>query len=42
MLIRDDMAGMEGRAADAVLRLPISPSSRPALLLGGILILIGP
>jgi hypothetical protein len=43
MLIRDEMAGMEGRAADAALRPSISPaSSLPTLILGGLLLLIGP
>jgi hypothetical protein len=42
MLIRDEMAGIEGRAAEAAARLPISRSSLPTLLLGELLLLIGP
>ena len=42
MLIRDEMAGIEGRAAEAAACPPISRSSLPTLLLGEILLLIGP
>jgi hypothetical protein len=41
MLIRDEMAGIEGRAAEAASRLSISRSSLPTLIIG-ILLLIGP
>jgi hypothetical protein len=41
MLIRGEMTGIEGRAA-IVASPSISPASLPTLLLGGILILIGP
>jgi hypothetical protein len=41
MLIGDEIAGIEGKAADAASQ-PISLASLPALLLGGLLLLIGP
>jgi hypothetical protein len=42
MLIRGEMAGVEGGAAQAVPTPAIALSSLPTLLLGGLLLLIGP
>jgi hypothetical protein len=42
MLIRSEMQGIEGKAADAALAPAILLSSLPTLLLGGLLLLIGP
>ncbi len=42
MLVRGEIVGVQGGAADAV-RIPaIAPASLPTLLLGGLLLLIGP
>jgi hypothetical protein len=42
MLIRGEMIGVQGAAADAA-RIPAIPAaSLPTLLLGGLLLLIGP
>jgi len=42
MLIRGEMVGVQGAAADAA-RIPAIPAaSLPTLLLGGLLLLIGP
>jgi hypothetical protein len=42
MLIRSQMYGVLGGAADAVRRQAIPAASLPTLLLGGLLLLIGP
>ena len=42
MLIRGEMVGVQGEAAVAAQPGAISPASLPALLLGGLLLLIGP
>jgi hypothetical protein len=42
MLIRSDMYGVRGGAANAVRALAIPAASMPTLLLGGLLLLIGP
>jgi hypothetical protein len=42
MLIRGKMQGMEGKAADAALVPAIPAVCLPTLLLGGLLLLIGP
>jgi hypothetical protein len=42
MLIRSDMYGVQGGAAIAVLAQAIPAASAPTLLLGGLLLLIGP
>jgi hypothetical protein len=42
MLIRSQMLGVRGGAAEAGLSLSIPAASLPTLLLGGLLLLIGP
>ena len=42
MLIRSEKYGIQGRAADAVRPEAIPAASLPTLLLGGLLLLIGP
>jgi hypothetical protein len=42
MLIRSDKYGVRGGAADTGLALLIPAASMPTLLLGGLLLLIGP
>ena len=42
MLIRSEMCGVRGGAAKAVRSLPIPAASMPTLLIGGLLLLIGP
>ncbi len=42
MLIRSEMYGVQGGAAEAVFPLAIPAASMPTLLLGGLLLLIGP
>jgi hypothetical protein len=42
MLIRSENYGISGRAAQAVRSAAIPAASMPALLLGGLLLLIGP
>jgi hypothetical protein len=42
MLIRSQMDGIEGKAAKAAGVPAISAASMPALLIGGLLLLIGP
>jgi hypothetical protein len=42
MLIRSEMVGVQGGAADAVRTPAIPAASLPTLLLGGLLLLIGP
>jgi hypothetical protein len=42
MLIRSEMVGVQGGAADAVRNPAIPAASLPTLLLGGLLLLIGP
>ena len=42
MLIRSDMGGVQGGAAQAVRTSAIPAASMPTLLLGGLLLLIGP
>lgn len=42
MLIRGEIIGIEGQVASAAARNPILPASLPTLLLGGLLLLIGP
>jgi hypothetical protein len=42
MLIRSEKFGVQGRAANAVDACAIPAASLPALLLGGLLLLIGP
>jgi hypothetical protein len=42
MLIRSDLYGVQGGAAIAVLAQAIPAASAPTLLLGGLLLLIGP
>ena len=42
MLIRGEMVGVQGAAADAAGILAIPAASLPTLLLGGLLLLIGP
>jgi len=42
MLIRSEMVGVQGEAAVAAQPGAISPASLPTLLLGGLLLLIGP
>jgi hypothetical protein len=42
MLIRGKMIEIQGQAASAAARNPILPASVPTLLLGGLLLLIGP
>jgi hypothetical protein len=42
MLIRSEMVGVSGGAADAVRPDAIPAASLPTLLLGGLLLLIGP
>ena len=42
MLIRGEIVGVEGGMADAVRAPAIQPASLPTLLIGGLLLLIGP
>ena len=42
MLIRSEMLGVQGESAEAVLPQAIPAASLPTLLLGGLLLLIGP
>ena len=42
MLIRSEMGGVQGAAANAVRHPAIPAASVPTLLLGGLLLLIGP
>jgi hypothetical protein len=42
MLIRSEIVGIQGRAATPAARNTILPASLPTLLLGGLLLLIGP
>jgi hypothetical protein len=42
MLIRSETVGIQGRAAETARRPAISPASLPTLLLGELLLLIGP
>jgi hypothetical protein len=42
MLIRGEIGEIQGQAATALARNPILPATLPTLLLGGILLLIGP
>jgi hypothetical protein len=42
MLIRGDMIGVQGQAVTPEARGTILPASLPTLLLGGLLLLIGP
>ena len=42
MLIRSEMVGVQGGAAQAVRTFAIPAASLPTLLLGGLLLLIGP
>jgi hypothetical protein len=42
MLIRSEMVGVQGEAAIVARPGAISPASLPTLLLGGLLLLIGP
>ena len=42
MLIRGEMSGVQGGAAEAASRPAIPAASLPTLLLGGLLLLIGP
>ncbi len=42
MLIRSEKFGVQGKAAEAVRSRAISAASMPTLLLGGLLLLIGP
>jgi hypothetical protein len=42
MLIRGKMIEIQGQAASTAARNPILPASVPTLLLGGLLLLIGP
>jgi hypothetical protein len=42
MLIRSEKYGVRGGAADAAFPLTIPAASLPTLLLGGLLLLIGP
>jgi hypothetical protein len=42
MLIRSEMVGVQGEAAIVAHPGAISPASLPTLLLGGLLLLIGP
>jgi hypothetical protein len=42
MLIRGEIVGIQGQAATALARNTILPAPLPSLILGGILLLIGP
>ena len=42
MLVRSEIVGVEGRAARAAAFPAIAPATLPTLLLGGLLLLIGP
>ncbi len=42
MLIRSDLFGVQGGAANAAIPPAIPAASAPTLLLGGLLLLIGP
>ena len=42
MLIRSEMVGVQGRVAKATVACAIPAASMPTLLLGGLLLLIGP